>query len=657
MGGGSSKPRGPPPPTIVEQPPPAGSGETSILYPDRPDTPRLDGISRTLADECDGCRLEVVTGATTSSVRMSREYGGVTEFQCRRYADDLKRVRAKEFSFQDFLNNLQAGRYYRNLGTGFCEQVELSNDAALRMSSINDYNEGSLRSVRIQKVTSGGFSSETKVRFTPSIPFNLRFSTRRSAPVDIVVKSMTLYHPCPLRLEGIQPDAVLSLNDPAFDNPEYVILIPLEGKNTSAPSIDFLGKIMPEVVAVSSEDPSTGQYMPKDIATGANWNLSKLFGVQAGPGQMLEVTNGYYEWKGMPALERVREQQGNTITFSWKENPLNRPPRYIMLDSTIACSPTDLAVLTQRIPVTPPRDGIHAVLYSNQIGNRGIVHKAGPPNPAACAVRESFTDVQGVTEETCDPWATWARSASRRYSTQQILNLVFGVLVAIAMGVGAFLALSAVLRMYDVEYKSFSEGLGKVTAVFFKNLKQKVTAFKGAIGTLRNVATGAMSGKDEGPGGLVGALTGEAKGSGDAEGPGGLLGALTGKQGLLSNVAGIAEPESPKSRLASAKQEQLASLASSVGRVAKTRRATIPLNRRLVGPPSVPVPTGSLPVADVVSSAQEALTPPPKAAAPPPTPAKKVSSMDYLGKRGFTARSGGLRRGRDRVSSTHRGGH
>jgi hypothetical protein len=53
------------------------------------------------------------------------------------------------------------------------------------------------------------------------------------------------------------------------------------------------------------------------------------------------------------------------------------------------------------------------------------------------------------------------------------------------MAVGAFLALVAVLKMFDVEYAQFAEGVGKVTAVFAKQLKEKVNTARDAVSTLR----------------------------------------------------------------------------------------------------------------------------------------------------------------------------
>lgn len=482
MGGGGSKPA--PAPTVIERDPPAGSGETSVVYANKPDTPRLDGITRAISNECNGCSLEVVSGVSSSSVKIGREFGSVSFGQCGTYARDLKRVRNKQLSFQDFLNNLQSGKYYRNLGNGYCEQVQLSSEDASKTTKLEEFDEGKLRSVRIQQESSGGFSADTKVKITPSIPFQLRFSAGGGAPMNVDVRSMALYHPCPLRLEGVQPDAVLSLNDPSFGNPNHVILVPLVGRNTASPSVGFLQKILPEAVSVSEPDPSSGQYIGRDVPTGANWTLSNLFTVQPTGQQSLEVKDGYYVWEGMPALERVRKESPGTIEFVWERNPSSPPPpKYIMLDTPIVCSPADLAILTQRMPVTPAGDAIHAVLYSSDPFRRGIVHKP-------CAIgnlKESFTDLQGVTEESCDPWTTWAQTATGKgFTTQKIFEFMFNLLVFIAMAVGAYLALAAVLRFYDTKVEDFSIGFGKVLGVYFRSLKEKVTTLRNTIATASN---------------------------------------------------------------------------------------------------------------------------------------------------------------------------
>jgi hypothetical protein len=491
MGGGGSRPA--PQPTIVEEDPPAGSGESSIIYPNRAGTPRLDGLTRSMANECDGCNLQVTMGITSSSIKLSREFGEVTDLQCKKYKDDKKRVTDKKMSFQDFLGNVKAGKYLRNLDNGYCEQITMTEEDAKKFKNIGEFDENKLQSVRIQKVSSGGFSSDTKIKLTPSIPFKLTFKGQ-----EIDVKTMTVYHPCPLRIEGVQPDAVFSLNDPSFDDKsEYIVLIPLTAKNTADPSIALFDKILPQINALMVPE-ATGQYMTRNVATGANWSLASIFTPSTRNGDSFEVKNGYYEWKGMPTLERVKSetadyatvgggglfnspgvqiQTGTTISYSWKES--GKPsPRYIMLDTPVAISSSSLSSITQTLPVTPSTDAVHAVLYNSDPLRRGIVHKQGPPNPGC--ERESFADMNGVKEDFCDDWTAWAQDTKPSgYTTQQIFGFIFNALIFVAMAIGAYLAFAAILRLYDIELKNVSAGLGKITAVVFKSLKQKAGEMKG----------------------------------------------------------------------------------------------------------------------------------------------------------------------------------
>lgn len=330
-----------------------------------------------------------------------------------------------------------------------------------------------------------GFSADTKAVFRPSIPFKMRYGVHGSRSYqDFTVDTITMYHPCPLRLEGVQPDAVLSLNDPSFGNPTHVVLIPLVGKNLPGPSVSFIEKIASHIVTISSPDPSTGQYLERDIPTGADWSLQKLFSTQR-MGDWFEVTSGYYVWEAMPALKRVRRESPGIIEFVWEEDK-SEPvrPTYIMLDKPAPCNPTDIAILTQRMPVTPTEDAIHAVNYQ---GVRGaIFHKPGPPG-ASCPTKETFTDVQSVyaladgtqeEDEACDAWTYWANRGTRGFTSQQFTETIFGVFVFIAMALGAYIALAAVLRMYDVKVADLSAGIGKIVAVFARNLQQKATVLR-----------------------------------------------------------------------------------------------------------------------------------------------------------------------------------
>jgi hypothetical protein len=75
--------------------------------------------------------------------------------------------------------------------------------------------------------------------------------------------------------------------------------------------------------------------------------------------------------------------------------------------------------------------------------------------------------------------------------------VIFSVLIAIAMAVGTYIAFAAVLRFYDVEYSELAKNVGKLTAVFARNLQQKAAAVKSGIGSLTNPTATLASLADE----------------------------------------------------------------------------------------------------------------------------------------------------------------
>lgn len=507
MGGGASRPI----PSKFEDEPYPGLQQ-----------PRLDNISRSMANECKECKLEVITGISSSTVKLSREFGSVSGLQCGSYEFAKQQVNEKKLSLQDFLSALESGQYYRDngLNNGHCEQLIISSEDSQKITNIGEV-DGKVKVNRIQTERTGGFSASTKALITPSIPFKLRLTAAGNTR-EVSIKHMTLYHPCPLRVEGIQYDAVLSLNDPYKADSEFVILLPIVGANKPSPSADFLGKIMSQVVSVSEPDPASGKYLERDIPTGTGWSLRKLFNTNpSDPKEVektpnLEITDGFYQWVGLSGLKRERIEVrasdlginlrfGNPVVgYKNKWVPSGEPsPMYLMLDRPLVCNPADLAILTQRFPATPSEEAINPVLYSDNPLQRGIVHKQG--STPYCETREQFTnaDLQGVygltgtsvqEEEACDAWTLWAQAtAGKGFTNQQIASVIFNVLVFVAMAVGTYVAFGAVLRFYDVEYSELAKNVGKLTAVFARNLSQKAAAVKSGLSTLTNPRAALMS--------------------------------------------------------------------------------------------------------------------------------------------------------------------
>lgn len=425
MGGGQSTPSPPPPPRIIEDPYPGTRGVKNL------------SLSTTTSEECLNCDLSIDTKITTSSVKLTRDYGDISVFECKQYQKDLDAVRAKEMSFQDFFTRLQSGGYSRPASKSergeFCEQVMFDDEDAAKIETIADFdaNIGKIKTIRIRKVSTGGsFSSGTKATYQLSLPITVEYTQSRSftAPagtqmepfpwkwvtrkepglvtigvnkVKVSITKMKLYHPSPVRIENVQHDAVLSLeSEPrdinvslqgAFAGGENIsgtmgklseiILIPLKASNLGAESEKFFNKIVKHVVGISTPDSLTGLFQSTDIPTGNDWNIKSLFWLsQPGPNSsMSKVTDEYYTWTGFGGYKLVDSSTTldilrNERRYKWVPDD-SLQTRYFMLANPVGISTTDLSLLTRNLPPTPPDEAIHSIPDPSIQGNDKIFHK------------------------------------------------------------------------------------------------------------------------------------------------------------------------------------------------------------------------------------------------------------------------------------------
>jgi hypothetical protein len=483
MGNASSSPPPPAPPVVQEADYP-GSGKPSTIIPGKPVTPRSDGVSISKSQDCDQCNLEFVPGISTSSVNLTRVFGGVRT--CGKFEADLAKVRAKEIAVRDFVGGIQSGQYLRKLNEKFCEEVRFPDDIVQKISTIDELNNNisKLTSVRIREISSDGFSTDTKVIVKPSIPLKMSFNGN-----DFSVDTITMYHPCPLRVQDQQADAVISLNDPSSGKSPYVILIPITTGDSGTPSADFFGKIASQLSSIELPNPATGQYTATDIQTGKDWGLSNLFPIEAVKSGKANVTAGFFVWEGMPSFERYLEVDTAAVKrYGWRRRN-NEKITYIMLEKPLPVSPNDLAALIRSVPVTDWTEAIHEILEP-------AVYKQGPSVKCDVPTREHmansttkwadqlYGDTAALYEQggelSCDPFSP-VNAQDKGYSTDKILTLLFNVVLAIAAAVGAYIALAAVARMYDVEYADFTKNIGKVMGVWAKNMQGKIGRISSAV--------------------------------------------------------------------------------------------------------------------------------------------------------------------------------
>lgn len=486
MGGGGSKPAAAAPQKlIVEDPQPTGSTAVQIQGSDAPVNMPVDGVSIATAQGCDRCALYVVPDISTSTVKLTREFGDISYGECKRFQDDQARVRAQTLAFSDFKSRLQAGEYYDFLSNRtHCRQVQFDSETLKKVTDLAtfDANKGSLQSVRIRKISSGGFSRDTKIQITPSIPLKMSVSVKAGPPREIVVSQMTLYHPSPMRIENVQHDAVLSLNDPVATGPGgVVVLIPLVAGSADTSSSTFMSRILGNISQLLQPDPVTGVYPTIDAPTGANWTLNTLLPTDP---ETNAVQSGIFVWEGTPELERyVSEDTPYIQRTSWRRRNV-AAPMYVMLEKPLTMANADFTNLLQ-FPVTPPEQAIHEMLAGS------LTYKCGPTaGGTAPTGTESFTNREHY--QSCDPFMP-NYTKNYGYSPETMFRWIFALLFFVALGLGVWAALILVgdLRM-DQFFQSMSFTVGKVIVRLFKGLQNVGAAARGLAG--RFGSSGAAAG-------------------------------------------------------------------------------------------------------------------------------------------------------------------
>ncbi len=510
--------------------------------------------------------LAVDTRVTTSSVTLTRDYGNVSNDECKQYQKDKDAVAKKQMSFGDFLMNMAAGKYTRPVSQDqnaqYCEQILVDDQMIAKLTDYNAFlaNETQIKGVRIRKVTGGGsFSSGTKVKIVLSLPLRAQYVSEMKDNVpqfkDITIRTMTLYHPSPIRVENVQHDAVLSLNDPSDEvaGSDSVILIPLKGSNTGAKSEDFFNKIVKHAISLSAPSMVTGMFEKVDVPTGADWSLASLFWLgEATKDGYARVEDAYYSWDGLPTFNRsLASQSASAINYNWVAS--DSSVRYFMLANPVNIAMSDLSILTRNLPPTPPDQAIHKIpdaslKWKNATPKPSywnatpIVYKAAEGKAIAgscCGGVEKTAPVEEGPKDLPSFGGTATESFTNKgsISSNTIITFVFGFITLLFMMIGAAIALHLIHKDYDYTLRTASNTVGEAVGAWFAKMAGRIKAIRNAI----TAAKGAASGEGGGEEGGLGDLLGSVKGSADGK-LGDLLGSADGKLGdLLGSVKGSAD--------------------------------------------------------------------------------------------------------------------
>ena len=512
--------------------------------------------------------------ATTASVTLSRDFGNVSDTECQRYETAITAVRNKEMSFRDFFTALQAGEYTRptsknSKGQSFCEQVMFSEEDAVKISSLAEFeaNLSKLKTIRIRQVTGGGsFSSGTKAKFKLSLPLKMtytervqpgRLSVRQWDPTrgwvtrlgppsmmpvvgGITISTLTMYHPSPLRIENVQHDAVLSLNDPSDPTADVIILIPLKASNSGEESVNFFSKIGYFLSRIQTADSTTGLYPETSIPTGNDWGINKVFWLgKAGSDNIAPVTDAFFTWTGASSFTRTL-LYSNFVESRYGWVPEGKQVRYFMLQTPVSISTTDLSFLTRSLPPTPSEEAIHTIPDPATAGASKILYKkaTGDAAAAGCGIARERMSNPGTGDpmspsasgggaldmlidatgrplsdmNSCDPFkanASNARAKPSLFTPTKATEVIFTGLTFVALAVGAWIALFFIMdKDYDSKFQEFCDDMGKIVGAWMLKVNGRIR--DAAYSASQSMSTISSLSSLAKPGGLAGALKGAA---------------------------------------------------------------------------------------------------------------------------------------------------
>jgi hypothetical protein len=174
-------------------------------------------------------------------------------------------------------------------------------------------------------------SLKNRIHLSPSTPFTMTFNGRQA-----VFRKLYLYYPAPLRVEGVQADAVLQ----AVDGDNIMIFIPLMSSTVGG---DFLVNIAshfdhnPEGLG-SMED---GKFKTIAVPTGQDWSLNKL----------ITTTDPYFTWVNSQLEQYTIVDNAIFKHVGWRAKP---GPQVIYFQNPVGITSGDIQKLTSTVgPVIP----------------------------------------------------------------------------------------------------------------------------------------------------------------------------------------------------------------------------------------------------------------------------------------------------------------
>ena len=331
MGGGSSRP--------ARQQLPAAVRRREEEDP-RPTADTTSGISLSQAQKCTRCDLRIGANASTSVVTLTRavDLTESDELTKEDVCPSAVRIEAngrsnlynrtvgtanefKELWCVIHVNGRDVTEFHRFGGPniaqcgldGFTEASRTSNgNNRQRIYCTGNGDYYYVQTNEAPNSGSGQYIPNKKLFIRPDKPFQMSFNG-----TSFAVTQMAIYRPSPIRIDNIQADAVLSLNDYSDPSATHVVLIPIASGVTYGAAGDFIGRVMENLNAFTMNE-TTKQYNPLTIPVGNDWSLTNV--LPTGRGQdNNEVSVGYFQWTSGELERYPRIETPSLIRWGWRQ--------------------------------------------------------------------------------------------------------------------------------------------------------------------------------------------------------------------------------------------------------------------------------------------------------------------------------------------------
>jgi hypothetical protein len=220
---------------------------------------------------------------------------------------------------------------------------------------------------------SGMTRDKNTIVLRPYSPFVAIFNGRQ-----FTFSELRLYYPAPLRVEGLQADAVLQCNS----GTELEIFIPLKKGSTTGASGAFLSAVSQRLDPATSAglgivNKDSKAYERFDIVTGQDWSLTNLVTTSA----------PYFTWVDSTLEQYVKADLRCDRYLGWRSNP---GPQVIYFQNPVSVASADIDKLTATVGAVMPNTVLTTITqplyYSGSANCPAPVAKVKPPASAGVNV-------------------------------------------------------------------------------------------------------------------------------------------------------------------------------------------------------------------------------------------------------------------------------